>query len=63
LPHVRAPTLLTVGGNDEVVIEMNREALMQLRCEKRLEFVSGAIHLLEEQRALDEVATLAEQWL
>jgi putative phosphoribosyl transferase len=63
LPHVRAPTLLIVGGNDEVVIEMNREALMQLRCEKRLEIVPGATHLFEEPGALDEVAKRAGQWL
>jgi putative phosphoribosyl transferase len=63
LLHVRAPTLLIVGGNDEVVIEMNREALMQLRCEKRLEIVPGATHLFEEPGALDEVSRLAGQWL
>lgn len=63
LLHVRAPTLLIVGGNDEVVIEMNREALMQLRCEKRLEIVPGATHLFEEPGTLDEVARLAGQWL
>ena len=48
LPHVRAPTLLIVGGRDGPVIEMNREALEQLRCEKRLEIVPGATHLFEE---------------
>ncbi|MBV8314702.1 MAG: phosphoribosyltransferase, partial [Planctomycetaceae bacterium] len=59
---VRAPTLLIVGGRDIPVIEMNREALMQLRCEKRLEIVSGATHLFEEPGALEEVARLAERW-
>jgi len=63
LPRVKAPTLLIVGGDDEPVIEMNREALMQLRCEKRLEIVPGATHLFEEPGALDEVARLAGQWL
>jgi len=59
---VRAPTLLIVGGRDIPVIAMNREALMQLRCEKRLEIVPGATHLFEEPGALEEVARLAERW-
>jgi putative phosphoribosyl transferase len=63
LLHVRAPTLLIVGGRDGPVIEMNREALGQLRCEKRLEIVPGATHLFEEPGALDEVSRLAGQWL
>jgi pimeloyl-ACP methyl ester carboxylesterase len=29
---VRAPTLLIVGGDDEPVISMNREALAKLNC-------------------------------
>jgi pimeloyl-ACP methyl ester carboxylesterase len=62
LAHVRAPTLLIVGGNDHAVIELNREALAQLRCEKRLIIVPGATHLFEEPGALDEVARLAREW-
>ena len=57
-----APTLLIVGGNDFPVIEMNREALAQLRCEKRLVIVPGATHLFEEPGALDQVAQLARDW-
>jgi putative phosphoribosyl transferase len=52
LPRVRAPTLLIVGGNDDVVIELNRAALAQLRCEKELVIIPGATHLLEEPGAL-----------
>jgi putative phosphoribosyl transferase len=63
LPHVRAPTLLLVGGHDYPVIEMNREALAHLRCDKRLEIVPGATHLFEEPGALEEVARLARDWL
>jgi putative phosphoribosyl transferase len=59
---VRAPTLLVVGGNDYPVIDMNREALARLRCEKRLVIVSGATHLFEEAGTLDEVARLAAGW-
>jgi len=62
LPLVRAPTLLIVGGRDEVVIGMNREALAQLRAEARLEIVPGATHLFEEPGTLEEVARLARDW-
>jgi len=62
LLHVRAPTLLIVGGRDTPVIEMNREALQQLRAAKRLEIVPGATHLFEEPGALEAVADLAGQW-
>jgi pimeloyl-ACP methyl ester carboxylesterase len=62
LPHVRAPTLLIVGENDDQVLQLNRQALAQLRCEKRLMIVPGASHLFEEPGALDEVARLARDW-
>jgi putative phosphoribosyl transferase len=62
LSRVRAPTLLIVGGRDEPVIAMNREALAQLRVEKRLEIVPGATHLFEEPGTLEEAAHLARQW-
>jgi pimeloyl-ACP methyl ester carboxylesterase len=62
LPRVRAPTLLIVGGDDVQVIELNREALVHLRCEKQLVIVPGAPHLFEERGALDEVARLARDW-
>jgi putative phosphoribosyl transferase len=62
LAHVEAPTLLIVGGNDLLVIELNRTALAQLRSEKRLVIVPGATHLFEEPGALDEVARLAREW-
>jgi putative phosphoribosyl transferase len=62
LMRVRAPTLLIVGGNDVEVIELNRAALAQLRCEKRLVIVPGATHLFEEPGALDQVARLAREW-
>jgi len=62
LPLVKAPTLLIVGGLDYQVTEMNREAVDQLRCEKKLEIVPGATHLFEEPGTLDEVARLAAAW-
>ena len=62
LPRVRAPTLLIVGGNDGQVIELNRTALAQMRCERQLVIMPGATHLFEEPGALDEVARLARDW-
>jgi dienelactone hydrolase len=62
LPEVKAPTLLIVGGNDEPVIEMNRNGLALLNCEKRLEIIPGATHLFAEAGALEEVARLAADW-
>jgi putative phosphoribosyl transferase len=59
LSRVRAPTLLIVGSRDELVIELNRAALQQLRVEKRLEIVPGATHLFEEPGTLEVVARLA----
>jgi len=62
LPRVLAPTLLVVGGDDQVVIGMNREALARMRCEARLEIVPGATHLFEEPGTLEQVAELAAGW-
>jgi putative phosphoribosyl transferase len=62
LSVVRAPTLLVVGGDDRVVLELNRQALAKLVCEKRLDIVSGATHLFEEPGALQQVAALAADW-
>jgi putative phosphoribosyl transferase len=62
LPRVAAPTLLIVGGDDEPVIEMNREAYAQLRCEKELLIVPGATHLFEEPGTLEQVADRAREW-
>jgi predicted phosphoribosyltransferase/pimeloyl-ACP methyl ester carboxylesterase len=62
LGQVRAPTLLIVGGQDAAVLELNRKAFEQLRCQKSLEIVPGATHLFEEPGALDQVIELARQW-
>ena len=63
LARVAAPTLLVVGGHDDVVLDLNRRALAAMTCEKRLELVPGATHLFEERGALEQVATLAAGWL
>ena len=62
LSRVAAPTLLIVGGEDEPVIDMNREAFAHIRAEKKLEVVPGATHLFEEPGTLEEVARLAAGW-
>ena len=62
LPRVRQPTLLIVGGRDEVVIDLNRRALEQIGGIKRLVIVPGATHLFEEPGALDQVAEHASEW-
>lgn len=62
LDHVQAPTLLIVGGRDDVVIELNQRAYERLRGVKDLVIVPGATHLFEEAGALEEVARLAARW-
>ncbi|MGA2183698.1 MAG: dienelactone hydrolase family protein [Bryobacteraceae bacterium] len=62
LAVVDAPTLLIVGGRDHTVIDLNRRAFDQLRCDKDLRIVPGATHLFEEPGALDKVAELARDW-
>jgi putative phosphoribosyl transferase len=62
LPLVAAPTLFIVGGADGEVLDLNRQALRRLGCNKRLEVVPGATHLFEEPGALDSVAQLAASW-
>jgi putative phosphoribosyl transferase len=59
---VKAPTLLIVGGHDEPVIEMNREAMARMRSDVRLEIAPGATHLFEEPGTLEIVAGLAREW-
>ena len=62
LPKVRAPTLLIVGGEDQVVIDLNEEARAQMKCDVKIEIVPGATHLFEELGALEQVASLASDW-
>jgi putative phosphoribosyl transferase len=63
LPRIAVPTLLIVGGDDDVVIELNREALGHMQPGVgTLEIVPGATHLFEEPGTLEQVATLARDW-
>ncbi|MFE3483402.1 phosphoribosyltransferase, partial [Streptomyces anulatus] len=62
LSAVRAPTLLIVGGHDQLVLDLNRQAQARLRCESSLAVVPGATHLFEEPGALEKVTDLARDW-
>jgi putative phosphoribosyl transferase len=62
LAAVRAPTLLIVGGADEVVLDLNRRAQALMRCPVELAVVPGAGHLFEEPGALERVSRLAIDW-
>jgi dienelactone hydrolase len=62
LERVVSPTLLIVGGLDDIVIQLNEEAYAKLRCKKELKIVAGATHLFEEPGKLEDVARLAAEW-
>jgi putative phosphoribosyl transferase len=62
LPKVRVPTLLIVGGYDDVVIDLNRQAMARMTCPTELEIVPGATHLFEEPGCLDHVVALTIDW-
>jgi len=62
LKSVNVPTLLIVGGEDEVVIDLNRKAMTQLRCDKEMQIIPGATHLFEEPGKLEIVADMAADW-
>ena len=62
IARVQSPTLLIVGGNDRLVLKLNRQALAHLKGTKQLVVIPGATHLFEEPGALEKVADLATQW-
>src|SRR5260370_1156072 len=62
LPKVEAPTLLIVGGDDHVVIELNEQARPQMKCDGTIQIVPGATHLFDEPVSLEQVANLASEW-
>jgi dienelactone hydrolase len=62
LERVESPTLLIVGGLDDIVIDLNRKAYAKLKAEKHLAIVPGATHLFEEPGTLQEAARLAAEW-
>lgn len=62
LARVTSPTLLLVGGKDEVVLQLNEEAFEKLHCQKELVIIPGASHLFEEPGTLEDVAQTAAHW-
>ncbi|MEW6570775.1 MAG: alpha/beta family hydrolase [Nitrospirota bacterium] len=62
LKRVQSPTLLIVGGYDDIVIQLNQQAYKIIEAEKELKIVPGATHLFEEPGKLEEVARLAAEW-
>lgn len=63
LMHVKAPTLLIVGGKDTQVLDLNQWTLARMSMpEKELKIVPDATHLFEEPGALKEVARLTGEW-
>lgn len=62
LPRVSAPTLLIVGERDPEVLDLNRQALEEMRCPKELVVIEGATHLFEEPGAMERVSARASDW-
>jgi len=62
LAWVRSPTLLIVGGRDELVLDLNRRAQAAMHGETHLAVVSGATHLFGEPGTLRQAALLARDW-
>lgn len=62
LPVVKSPTLLIVGGEDDIVIALNQEAMGRMTCPVELKIIPGATHLFEEPGKLESVAQLAGEW-
>lgn len=62
LESVTAPVLLIIGSLDKEVIQLNKKAYEQMKCERKIEIVDGASHLFEENGKLDIVAQLAMSW-
>lgn len=63
LEKVNSPTLLIVGGNDDVVIDLNQKAYRKIPAAKQFEIIPGATHLFEEPGTLERVAEMAANWL
>jgi len=62
LDQVESPVLLIVGGNDHIVINLNKKAMKKIKSRNELKIVPGASHLFEEPGTLDEVADLSIEW-
>lgn len=62
LTEVECPTLFIVGGDDDVVIKLNQQAMDSMHCKRRLDIIPGATHLFDEPGKLEQVSSLANAW-
>ena len=64
LSQVVAPCLFNVGGKEETLIKINKDAIKKLKNveEKQLHVVSNASHLFEEEGYLEDVANISTEW-
>ncbi len=62
LEDVRQPTLFIVGGLDQTVLQLNREAAARMPEPVRIEVIPGASHLFEEPGTLEAVSALARDF-
>jgi pimeloyl-ACP methyl ester carboxylesterase len=62
LSQVNTPTLLLVGGNDGVVIDLNKKAKANISGICELKIIEGATHLFSEPGKLDIVAKETSDW-
>lgn len=62
LHKIKAPTLLIVGANDDMVIQLNKKAYNLIAGIKKIEIIMGATHLFSEPGKLEEVAELSSNW-
>jgi len=62
LAMVRAPTLLLVGDDDEIGLDINRAAMRSLGGPARLLAVPGSGDVIETTRALEAIGRLAGDW-
>ena len=62
LMYITAPTLFIVGGNDQVVVELNKRAKDKLKCHSELKIIEGASHLFTEIGKLEIVTKLSKSW-
>lgn len=62
LKDIKTPTLLLVGGKDEVVIELNKKAKDEISGICELKIIKGASHLFAEEGKLEIVAEHTADW-
>jgi len=65
LSNITCPCLFIVGGNDKLVVDINKNTmnyLVNVR-NKKIEIIEGASHLFEEEGKIEQVCETAYFWL